>query len=416
MYQVAVGSGSELLGARALKLLGAARDLAAARDLGRVLAVVRRAARDLTGADGVTFVLREGAQVHYADEDAISPLWKGCRFPVEACISGWAMLHRETVVIEDVYLDDRIPHDVYRTTFVRSLVMVPVGEGEPVAAIGAYWARRRRATASEVELLEVLAGFAALALANDALVRELREALRARDEFISVAAHELRTPLCALGLTLESLSCTPGADGTRSADREEGQVARARRQVDRLGTLVNALLDVSRVVHDRHEVTRERMDLSTVTAAVVERVRARTAAVITFSCDGPIDGEWDPIRLEGVVENLLTNAVKFGEGAPVEVSVSCADGAACLVVADRGIGISEEDHGRIFEKFERAVSTRHFGGLGLGLWIARQNVEAHGGTIQVESRPGAGSRFTVRLPLALVARHAAESAPSAAGP
>ena len=126
-------------------LLEVVQELAYLRELDDVMAFVRRAARSLTGADGVTFVLREGEQVHYADEDAIGPLWKGRRFALEACISGWAILNRQPAIIEDVFLDARIPHDVYRETFVKSLAMVPLRRAEPIGAIGAYWARPWRA-------------------------------------------------------------------------------------------------------------------------------------------------------------------------------------------------------------------------------------------------------------------------------
>ena len=164
---------------------------------------MRRTARELVAADGVTFVLREGTQVYYADEDAIAPLWKGRRFPADACISGWAMLHREAVTIADVFLDDRIPKDLYRPTFVKSLVMVPVRREDPVAAIGAYWAVSRVPSARDVRLLEALAALASTALANLALEADLRLALAAREELLDVASHELRTPLAALRLQVD---------------------------------------------------------------------------------------------------------------------------------------------------------------------------------------------------------------------
>lgn len=389
----------DLPGTDLLQLLSAAQQLAAARELDGVMEVVRRTARGLTGADGTTFVLREGDLVYYADEDAISPLWKGCRFPAGSCISGWAMIHRETVVIEDIYRDERIPHDTYRPTFVAGLAMVPVGVDEPVAAIGAYWARRHRATAHEVRLLEMLAGFAALALANDALVRDLRQAVHAREEFLTVAAHELRTPIAALSLTLRdgAKAGEPGAADEVEVLRRK--VARGRRQTARLATLVDVLLDVSRAPHGRIELARKRIDLAGVAAEVVERLGAAGAGLALRS-QGPVVGQWDPVRLGQVVENLVANALKFGGGKPVEVSVSRQDGEARLVVSDSGIGIAPEDQGRIFDKFARAVSVTNYGGLGLGLWIVRQNVEAHGGAVAVESRPGAGARFTVTLPLA----------------
>jgi hypothetical protein len=133
-------------------------NLAAAQTLAEVGEIVRVEARRLTGAQGATFVLRELDRCFYADEDAIAPLWKGQRFPITACISGWAMLRDETAVVPDIELDERIPLEVYMPTFVRSLVMVPVGSPAPVAAIGAYWSRSYRATQRQISDLEALAG------------------------------------------------------------------------------------------------------------------------------------------------------------------------------------------------------------------------------------------------------------------
>jgi GAF domain-containing protein len=126
-------------------------------DITAVGAVVRTAARALTGAMGATFVIREADQCFYADEDAIAPLWKGQRFPLDSCLSGWAMLHGTTAVVPDIEDDPRVPLEAYRPTFVRSLVMVPVACPDPVAAIGAYWSVPRAPRAEEVDRLETLA-------------------------------------------------------------------------------------------------------------------------------------------------------------------------------------------------------------------------------------------------------------------
>jgi GAF domain-containing protein len=140
------------------RLLEAARDrIAVAETLDSLIDVVRATARAVCSADGVTFVLRDGNKCHYIEEDAISPLWKGQRFPMETCISGWAMLNSRTVVLKDIYADDRIPHDAYRKTFVKSLVMVPVRTEVPVAAIGAYWREHRNFTVQEIATIEALA-------------------------------------------------------------------------------------------------------------------------------------------------------------------------------------------------------------------------------------------------------------------
>ncbi|HJZ56808.1 MAG TPA: GAF domain-containing protein, partial [Gemmataceae bacterium] len=162
------------------ELVGAVQRLSLARDLPTVQEIVRRSARRLAGADGATFVLRDGDRCHYADEDAIAPLWKGQRFPMDICISGWSMLHRRPAVIEDIYADDRIPHDAYRPTFVKSLVMVPIRTLDPVGAIGTYWAARHAATPAEVHLLQALADTTAVAMENIRVFTELEDRVKAR--------------------------------------------------------------------------------------------------------------------------------------------------------------------------------------------------------------------------------------------
>lgn len=211
------------------------------------------AARALTGADGAAFVLRQGDRVLYADEDAIGPLWKGQTFLASACISGWAIQHRESVVVEDIYADDRIPQDAYRPTFVRSLAVVPIRKEDPVGAIGAYWASRRLATPGQVVALEALAGAAAVAMTNAERVRELRAALaqaeatlQQRDEMLSVASHELKTPLTALNLSIEGLARDARRGLVSVGDKGMARIARAEKQVHRLATLVDQLLDRSR--------------------------------------------------------------------------------------------------------------------------------------------------------------------------
>ena len=139
------------------ELVRITRDLARCDDLGAAMHKLGSAVRRLTGADGVTVVLREGGECHYADEDAIAPLWKGRRFPMESCISGWTMLQREPVAIPDIYADSRIPHDAYRPTFVKSLAMVPIREEDPFGAIGVYWEAQHTPTADEMQMLQVMA-------------------------------------------------------------------------------------------------------------------------------------------------------------------------------------------------------------------------------------------------------------------
>ena len=167
------------------KLVEVVQELSMARDLANVMDIVRRAARNLTGADGATFVLREGDQCFYAEEDAIAPLWKGLRFPMSACISGWAMLNRRPAVIEDIYADSRIPANAYRPTFVKSLAMVPIRTLSPVGAIGTYWAKMRKPKEAEVRLLQALADSTSLAMENVRVYGELEQRVRLRTSELS---------------------------------------------------------------------------------------------------------------------------------------------------------------------------------------------------------------------------------------
>lgn len=163
-----------------------------ARGQDEIMGIVRQSARSLIGADGITFVLRDGDECYYADEDAISPLWKGHRFPMEFCISGWAMKNAQTVVIGDIYKDDRIPYSAYRKTFVKSLAMVPVRRDDPVGAIGAYWSTIGQPSIEAVNLLQRIANSAAVAMTNVSLINCLasakEDAARARDAMILAMA------------------------------------------------------------------------------------------------------------------------------------------------------------------------------------------------------------------------------------
>ncbi|MBC9251298.1 diguanylate cyclase [Pseudomonas alcaligenes] len=161
-------------------LLQVVQALSLARDLAGVQEIVRHAARELTGCDGATFVLRDGEFCHYADEDAIAPLWKGKRFPLATCISGWTMLNRQPVTIADIYVDSRIPHDAYRPTFVKSLVMVPIRTREPIGAIGNYWASEHQPSPEEVSLLQALADSTSIAIENVQLYQSLERRVEER--------------------------------------------------------------------------------------------------------------------------------------------------------------------------------------------------------------------------------------------
>jgi PAS domain S-box-containing protein len=237
--------------------------------------------------------------------------------------------------------------------------------------------------------------------ARRAVEDELRDAVRARDEFLHIASHELRTPLTSLGLQLDGLRGSLSR-GPLDAERLAAKAESARRQVRRLGALVAELLDVSRLADGAVPVEAEEGDLVATARAVTERFAsdaARARTTLRLVAPDAVRAYFDPVRFEQALTHLVANALKYGAGQPVDVLVQRDGGIARVLVRDRGIGIDPEARERIFGRFERAVSSRHYGGLGLGLFLARRIIEAHGGRIAVDSAPGEGATFALEIPV-----------------
>ena len=236
-----------------------------------------------------------------------------------------------------------------------------------------------------------------------ALLREAQEGVRIRDEFLSVASHELKTPLTPLSLRLQKLGMLADQelDGDRAV-RIRHHVEEGRRQVVKLTELIATLLDVGRIDSGRMRTHPDPVELSGLVREAVDHRREearRAGSQLELELVGPIRGSWDPRRIEQIVDNLVANAIKYGEGHPIQIRLEKGEpGWVTLSVTDTGIGIDEGSQERIFERFARAVSERHYGGLGLGLYVTRALVEVQGGTIRVESVPGEGSTFIVELP------------------
>ncbi|TKC90765.1 ATP-binding sensor histidine kinase [Polyangium fumosum] len=265
-------------------------------------------------------------------------------------------------------------------------------------------ARDRPYGAVDLGVAEELAHRAAIAMENAQHYHATQEAVRIRDEFLAVASHELRTPMTSLGLSLQSLLRTTRAETPTNRKTTEDLILRACRQSDRMNRLIEELLDVSRF--DAGQITLETtaFDLTALVREVVAHFDLdlkRSRCPVRIQGDAAVVGVWDHARLEQVLTNLLANAIKFGAGKPITIGVRKEAGSARLVVADQGIGIAPEQQARIFERFGRAVPVRHYGGLGLGLYICRRIAEAHGGSIRVESGEGVGSTFVLDLPCGL---------------
>jgi PAS domain S-box-containing protein len=285
-----------------------------------------------------------------------------------------------------------------------SYMCVPLlARGRTLGAITLVMDRsERRYTERDLALAQDLAQRAAVAVDNARLYRAAQEAIRLRDEFLSIASHELKTPLTSMQLAVQTLQRTIRQGQMPTPERLSDRLVIVGDQSKRLTRLINELLDISRITAGRLELEVTPTDLAALThhvAAQFHEELALAGCPLTLHADTPVIGTWDAARIEQVITNLLTNSMKYGKGQPIEIIVDTADGAARLQVRDQGIGIAPEHLERIFERFERAVAPGRFGGMGLGLYICRQIVEAHGGTIRAASRSGQGATFTVTLPL-----------------
>jgi signal transduction histidine kinase len=407
------------------RLVTVIQDLSLARDVATVMALVRHAARTLTGADGASFVLREDDWCYYADEEAIGPLWKGQRFPMTACISGWVMLHRQPVVIEDIYADQRIPVEAYAPTFVKSLVMVPIRTMAPLGALGVYWAQRRRATPEEVKVLQALANSTSIAFNNiqlyaeleqrvqertAALAQEIAERQRLEQEtqraahfallgrLMACVSHDIRSPLAALFLHVDLLEEEWRAPSPDSQGVMAQALAAIKTNLIQLNDLVQDSLSLVRV--STIEQTPQDFGVA-VRAWATEWQEWLTTRGVTLHLDGIDDlGQvsFHPRRLRRVLLNLLQNALDaMPQGGTVTLTGQCTATQIQLQVGDTGSGIPGEQLAHIFEP----LYTTKPGGTGLGLYIVQEIVAAHGGQVTVQSTVGHGTTFTIALPRAM---------------
>ena len=336
---------------------------------------------DLKRNRSVAYVIRSGESI--VDNDFSEARLTGSLDDVVASVSSQEQLH------------------ILRTLGVRARMAVALrARGQIIGAmVFASNDPQRRYDGDDLQLATDLAQRAALAIDNQRLYQSSKDAVAQRDEFLSVASHELRTPVTSLQLAVQS-ALSIGSDAPPGFLQHA--LESAERQTRRLGRLVDALLDVTRVQAGRLELERGPTDLGAIVREVMALLAAdarRAGCDVRLDVEGNVVGNWDRARIDQVVTNLLSNAIKYGAGAPVTITLTRDDTTARMVVRDEGIGVATSERGRIFERFERAVSAKHYGGLGLGLYIVRRLVAAHGGSVTVESQPGSGARFTVELPL-----------------
>jgi PAS domain S-box-containing protein len=367
---------------------------------------------DLQQADG-TFRRVRVAHAAPGDAELACQIQRFSLMPASGTLHppSQALLRRETVLIEH-FTPERLSQSGYTGQHAQVLrgggllsgIAVPlVARGSMLGVLSFYTSRSgRHFTVEDQPIAEELARRTALSVDNARLYQSAQEAVRLRDEFLSVASHELKTPLTPLSLKLQVLAQKAAAQPDSPFKREVlAHVEVGHKQVRKLGALIGDLLDVSRISAGRVRLDWEPVDFAALVREVVSRHEAQaqqTGTPLRVEAPASLMGTWDAIRLEQVVLNLLDNALKYGPGKPVVLRLEEEGGNAVLTVKDEGIGIAPEAQRHIFDQFVRAVSDRHYGGLGLGLYIAKSYVEAMRGTIHVRSEPGQGATFTVVLP------------------
>lgn len=383
--------------------------LSLATNLEETTQIVAAAARALTRADGTTFVLRDKGLCYYADEDAISPLWKGKRFPMDACISGWSMLNREIATIEDIYKDARIPQDAYRPTFVKSLCMVPIRVESPIGAIGNYWSKPYTPNVSEIKMLQILANSTSVALENLALKQSVQlhsselsdwrdKANHLEVELYSMA-HDLRSPLSVItGLAEILKSKAQDSVDETLMEHIKSIVETGRRsavQIDRMLSLYRA---------NNGKMSKQEVDITKFANRIIEGYLAVLPdRDMKFSVESGMLAYADASLIYLVLENLLSNAIKFSsktEQTSIHVgALSEKSGFRTFFVQDNGLGFNSSQAKQLFKPLSRLPSHNEFSGTGLGLSSVMRIIDLHGGYVRAEGQERSGAKFYFGLPL-----------------
>lgn len=292
-----------------------------------------------------------------------------------------------------------------RSLKLQSVIAIPLRIRSRIIGVATFgtFQKGRILRERDFRIAKEIAERIAVAIDNAMLYQETREAVKARDEFLSIASHELKTPLTSMLLQLQSVlyNIKNQSLATFSIERTMQMLESTINQSKRLGKLVNDLLNYSLISTGRLQLEKEKTKLEKIVSDVVSRFTEqakRTSTPINLVVENSVTGNWDRVRLEQVVTNLLTNAIKYGEGKPVEVLVRDSEDHALLIVRDHGIGIPQDQQSKVFDRFERGSVKGGYKGLGVGLYIVNQIVQAHGGKISLASKPKEGTTFTVELP------------------
>ncbi|MFB6307680.1 MAG: ATP-binding protein [Flavobacteriales bacterium] len=375
--------------------------LSLAKDLNEIMKIVRKNVRRLTGADGTTFVLKDGDMCYYADEDAISKLFKGNKFPADTCISGWCMIHGEPAIIKDIYQDDRIPISVYEPTFVKSLVMIPIRRHNPIGAIGVYWANEYYPNDKEVEILQSLADITTVSIQNVQMYNELDKRVKERtsqlEAFTYSVAHDLKNPLAGFEMRLNTLE----NDYKHKVNGGFNDITNDLRfSVDKMNSIIQSLMDISKMGQEKLEKTEIKMH--DIVQNLGERLKKnlkkqKNVNIHLYNLKNIIA---DKGLMERVWENLISNAIKYNENDEVIINIGMneMEDKRIFYIKDNGSGFDQNKSNEIFKPFHRLDNENKYAGTGIGLAIVQQAIYKHGGETWAKGEKGKGATFYFSLP------------------
>lgn len=397
-----------ILNERLSFLVEAVQELSTSATLEGIMKTVLDSARRLLNADGATFALRDGDLCYFADEDAVGPLWKGQRFPMDACISGWVMQNRQAVMIEDVYANNLIPNEIYLSTFIRSLAVAPIRINNPLGAVGAYWSSIFSPSTAELQLLQTLADAAAKAVENVQLIEGLENTISDRtadlqavnrelEAFSYSVSHDLRAPLRHINgfseilLRKYSEQIPPGA--VKYLETIVGSATR-------MGTLIDDLLSLSRTA--RAELNKRSVNMNNIVSDAILEVNQNPGdRKIDWQIAELPESFCDPNLMHLVWVNLIDNALKYTstrEKAVIRIGYTTEAGEFIYFIGDNGVGFDMKYAQKLFGVFQRMHSSAEFEGTGIGLANVQRIIMRHGGRTWAEAEPDKGAVFSFSLP------------------
>jgi hypothetical protein len=389
-------------------LIDVIKDLSIASGLEEIMKIVRTAARKMVNADGSTFVMLDGEYCYYADEDTISPLWKGQRFPLNSCISGWAMINKQPVRIEDIYSDPRIPIEAYRSTFVKSLAMVPIRISDPIGAIGAYWSINYVPSETDLQLLQTLADATARAVENIQLMEGLENMVNIRTSQLEAAnkeleafsysvSHDLRAPLRHINGFAEILKKQYSDDLPKDSKKHLNIIIGSAKK---MGTLIDDLLSFSRT--GRAELKKTTLKMNNVIEDAIAQINpSLKGRKINWKISSLPDVQGDYNLLRMVWVNLLDNALKYTinkEKAVIQIGHKEEKTEIVFYIKDNGVGFDMKYVDNLFGVFQRLHSSTQFEGTGIGLANVKRIILRHGGRTWAEAEVDKGATFYFVIP------------------